>query len=127
MSDKLNLIYDKLSDKAKKEIESISDTIFVEIYAQNTHNNRYYNSYPQDMTTSVSKFTYKLSQYYSGYFNESEQRLLKQIFTLEKENERLKALEQSIDTIKQFINKETNNVRKQCNNKKRNNASSHEP
>ncbi len=106
MSDVLSAIYNKLTEKTKKEIESVLESTFVIEYRKITSyvSGSYglIHELPQEQAKTVEKRIIKL---YKGYVPPENQDLLKALYEAELRIIELEKLESSINNIKQFLNK----------------------
>lgn len=100
------VIYNKLSDKAKKEIDSILDTVMVEEYRRISYSSLGLTGEIYDNTVRKSKTVIKQTKkYYIGYQPLENQDLLKALYEAELRIMELERLEESVNNIKQFITK----------------------
>lgn len=106
MSDALSVIYNKLSEKARKEVDAALDSTFITEYRRISSYIR--SSYSltfelaQEQSRTVEKRTIKL---YKGYNPPENQDILKALYEAELRIMELERLEESVKNIKQFITK----------------------
>lgn len=102
-------IYHKLSDKAKKEVDAVLNTIMIEEYIRINQGGMVsldglYN--PSGIKSNRTKTVEKrIRPYYLGYTPLENQDLLKALYEAELRIMELERLEESVNNIKQFITK----------------------